>query len=63
MADEERFSTERVEEVWKKTFSLVMASTIQHLIDQTTDVDKGYLYIPFNPYESIISDYLENVEL
>jgi len=63
MADEERFSTERVEQVWKKTFSLVMASTIQHLIDQTTDVDKGYLYIPFNPYESIISDYLENVEL
>jgi len=61
MIKEVRFSAKRLEEVWKRTFSLVMVSATQNLMKEVTDIDKGYLYIPFDLGDYAVEDYLENM--
>jgi hypothetical protein len=61
MTEDVRFSAKRLEEVWKRTFSLVMVSATQNLMKEVTDIDKGYLYIPFDLGDYAVEDYLENM--
>ena len=61
MTKEVRFSAQRVDDVWKRTFSLVMVSATQNLMKEVTNIDKGYLYIPFDLGDYAVEDYLENM--
>lgn len=61
MTKEVRFSAQRVDDVWKRTFSLVMVSATQNLMKEVTNIDKGFLYIPFHLDDYTVEDYLENM--
>ena len=61
MDDDERFSDERLEQVWQSTFSEVMICACCKLLQDVSKGEKLHVYAPFHIIEYAVEDYLENM--
>lgn len=60
--DELRFTEERLNEVWKNTFSLVMIKAGQKLQLDAINPESEYLYIHFDLHEHEVNRYLSSMK-
>ena len=61
MDEDERFSDDRLEQVWRTTISDVVVCTCLRLLEKVSRGEKLYLYAPFHLDEYAVEDYLENM--
>ena len=61
MTDEERFEEDRLDEVWRKTYSSVLYFAGQKFQDKAIELAKSKYRMQFNISEYEIEDYMQNL--
>jgi hypothetical protein len=59
MSDEERFSEDRLNDVWCKTYSSILSLVAFKLMQQACHVEKECAIVPFNLSDYLIEEYYE----
>lgn len=59
MSDEERFSEDRLNDVWCKTYSSILSLVAFKLMQQACHIEKECAIVPFNLSDYLIEEYYE----
>ena len=59
MSDEERFSEDRLNDVWCKTYSSILSLVAFKLMQQACHIEKECAIVPFNLDDYLIEEYYE----
>jgi hypothetical protein len=59
MSDEERFSEDRLNDVWCKTYSSILSLVAFKLMQQACHIEKECAIVPFNLSDYLIKEYYE----
>ena len=59
MSDEERFSEDRLNDVWCKTYSSILSLVAFKLMQQACHIEKEHAIVPFNLDDYSIKEYYE----
>ena len=61
MDDYDRFENERLEEVWRKTYSSVLYFAAKELQEKAIEMGKSCHYLAFDLPEYAVEDYLKKM--